>query len=723
MVLRSRTGKLLLWALLAFVFVPFNPAWALSKPQPLQPLPSQMLAAHMSADVLSRYLYEPFTLDNEASAKIFDNYIKLLDSEKIYFTQSDIDRLENVRGSLDDAILHEDLTPPFDVFNLYQERASERLNYAISLLDRGGFNFEQQEEYQYNRKHAPWAKSTEELNDLWRKRVKNDWLRLKLAGKDGKSIAETLKKRYENALKSLGKLKSEDAFQDFMTAYATTTDPHTDYFGVHATEEFNISMKLSLVGIGAVLITQDEYTTIKELVPGGPAGLSGKLKPGDRIVGVGQGENSVPVDVLGWRIDDTVALIRGAEDTTVLLDILPAEAGPDGQHKLVSLVRKKISLEKQAARKSVIEVKDGNVKHRIGIITLPSFYKDFGAQQDGDKNFKSASRDVAHLLDELKQEKIDSVLIDLRNNGGGSLDEAIDMTGLFIDKGPVVQERDARGKVTVSNDTHGGTSWDGPLGVLINRASASASEIFAAAIQDYGRGLIIGERSFGKGTVQSVVNLDQMAHNKKPEYGEVKMTIAQFFRINGGTTQLRGVIPDIPFPTMVDETEFGESSFDNALPWTQIKPADYTPAGDLSAYIPTLVKRHDNRAKSSREYQYLLEDISEMRKQRKKNLISLNEAVRRKEREDQEARQKQRTAERAAVKGAKAAEKNTQFEDDGLQANERSVQTELAMEQASKDAKDVLLDEAAHILSDEVSLFKNGMKLTAARAPRTASVK
>jgi carboxyl-terminal processing protease len=712
--------KLLLWVWLAFAPIAFNTALADAQ---LHPLPQQPEAAYLSTEVLSQYLYEPFSLDDAASARIFDSYLKILDGEKIYFLQSDIDQLGNTRTQLDNAIRDKNLDIPFAIFNLYHQRAEERLNYARSLLDHG-FNFERQEGYQYNRKHASWAKSVEELNDLWRKRVKNDWLRLKLAGKDGKSIADTLRKRYDSALKGLAKSKSDDAFQDFMTAYATTTDPHTDYFGVHATEEFDISMKLSLVGIGAVLITKDDYTTIKEFVPGGPAILSNKLKVGDRIVGVGQGAGSQPVDVVGWRIDDTVALIRGAEDTVVVLDILPAEAGPDGQHKLISLVRKKISLEKQAAKKSLIEVKDGGLTRHIGVISLPGFYKDFAAQQSGDKNFKSASRDVARLLAELKQEKVDAVLMDLRNNGGGSLDEAIELTGLFIDKGPVVQERDAKGKINISSDTEEGVAWDGPLGVLINRASASASEIFAAAIQDYGRGLIIGERSFGKGTVQTVVNLDQLKRNKKPELGEIKLTIAQFFRINGGTTQLRGVNPDIPLPAMIDEDEFGESSFDNALPWTQIKPADYTPAGDLSDIVPALIKRHEQRVKNDREYQYLLEDISEVKKLRKKNLISLNEEVRRKEREELEAKLKLRAEERAREKGAKAAAGNKPLppQDDGLQANERNLETDLAIENADKNVKDALLDEAAHILGDEVTLRKPGIRLTSTM-PRTAAAK
>jgi carboxyl-terminal processing protease len=500
-----------------------------------------------------------------------------------------------------------------------------------------------------------------------------------------------------------------------MNAYTMTIDPHTNYFGARAAEDFDISMKLSLVGIGAVLQDKDEYTTIRELVAGGPAALSGKLKAGDRIVGVGQGENSHPTEVLGWRIDDTVALIRGAENTTVVLDVLPAEAGPDGKHKLISLVRKKISLEKQAAKKAIIEVKDGAATRRIGVITLPGFYLDFAALQKGDKNFKSATRDVSLLLEELKKDKVDGVLMDLRNNGGGSLHEAIELTGLFIDKGPVVQQRDSKGMISVESDTNSGLAWNGPLAVLINHASASASEIFAAAIQDYGRGIVIGETSFGKGTVQSVVDLDQLVKSTKPRYGELKITISQFFRINGGTTQLRGVTPDIALPTMTDMEDFGESSYDNALPWTQIKPADYSPTGNLVGILPTLLTNHDFRVNHDKDFQYLKEDIIEFNAQRKKNLISLNEADRRKEREAQETRIKSREKNRAS----NTAESDEALEDDGLQSNERNLSADLAIEKARKNAKDILLDEAAHILSDEVGMLKADTRLAIAVLPKT----
>jgi len=711
--------KTLLWLL--FAIITSTQAAAvdsskLSAPQ-LQPLPSEPQAAHLAAEFLTRYHYRPEPLDDAMSAKIFDRYLKSLDPDKLFFVQTDIDHLNEAKTKLDDAINNEDLNIPFIIFNLYEQRVVERFKYAHGLLKQG-FDFTQQESYQYVRDKAPWPKSEDEARDLWRKRVKNDWLRLKLAGKDDASIVNTLNKRYDNYLTHAMRLKSEDVFQIFMNAYAMSVDPHTNYMGPRASEDFDISMKLSLIGIGAVLQESDEYTTIRELVPGGPAALSGKLKVGDRIVGVAQGDNGTMVEVLGWRLDDTVALIRGTADSTVVLDILPEDVGPDGKHRQIPLIRKKIALEQQAAKVSILEVKEGTSLRHIGVISLPTFYQDFAGKQKGDKEFRSATRDVSRLLTQLKKEKIDSVLIDLRNNGGGSLDEAVELTGLFIEKGPVVQQRDSRGRVRISTDHGDAPVWDGPLGVLINRSSASASEIFAAAIQDYGRGLIIGEPSFGKGTVQTIINLDAEAHNDKPKFGELKLTIAQFFRINGGTTQLHGVTPDIAFPSNADAENYGESSFDNALPWVQIKAADYNTEGDLTELLPTLISRHDTRVKADKDFQYLSEDIAEFKVQRKKTYISLNEAERRKERDIEEARIKARTAGKSSAEKAAAKKSAARaLQDDGLQANERKLSEELAAEKARKDAKDVLLTEAANILADEVDLLRADTKLAARVLP------
>ncbi len=710
-------NKLLHIALaLAFASTMATQALALDAAAPplLLPLPQQSQAANLSAFYLTRAHYKSMALDDAMSEKIFDRYLKTMDPEKLFFVQADIDQFAGARTKLDDAILNQDLNIPFMMFNLYEKRTVERLAYARELLKQG-FSFDQKESYQYTREKEPWAKSEDEIRDLWRKRVKNDWLRLKLAGKDDKAIRETLQKRYDSSLSRVYKLKSEDVFQVFMNAYAMSIEPHTNYLGPKASEDFDIAMKLSLVGIGAVLQERDEYTVVRELVPGGPAAVSNKLAVGDRIVGVAQGEKGAFTEVMGWRIDDVVKLIRGNKNTKVLLDVLPADAGPDGKHKLIPLVREKISLEQQSAKKSILKINSGASTRQVGVISLPTFYEDFDARRKGDKDYKSATRDVARLLEELKKDKVDTVLIDLRNNGGGSLNEAIELSGLFIGKGPVVQQRNSQGNVRIEGDSRANLAWDGPLGVLINRGSASASEIFAAAIQDYGRGLVIGEPSFGKGTVQNMVDLDQVAQNDKPKFGGLKMTIAQFFRINGGTTQLRGVTPDINFPVTSDTENFGESSYDNALAWVQIKPAEYKPTGDLTDIVPMLQLRHEARAAKDKDFQYLLEDIAESKIQRKKNLISLNEAERRKERDVQEAKTRLREKTNDAKKDAK--DKKADQQDDGLQANERNLAADLAAEKARKDAKDVLLNEAANILGDEVDLLKSNRKLAARVLP------
>jgi carboxyl-terminal processing protease len=705
----------LLGLILAFVTAVHGASLGTDKPSStLLPATQGVQAAQMATEVLSRYHYKAVPLDASLSSKILDQYLKALDPEKLYFVQADIDQFADARTKLGVEMQNGDIGRPFDIFNLYVNRASERLTYARSLL-KNGFSFVSTESYQFARDKQDWPKAESEALDLWRKRVKNDWLRLKLAGKDDKSIVQILDKRYDNSLKRISRLNSEDAFNVYMNAYTMAIEPHTNYLAPRSAEDFKISMKLSLVGIGATLTEVDEYTTIRELLAGGPASLSGQLKVGDRIVGVGQGENGAMVDIMGARLDDSVALIRGATDTVVRLEVLPAEAGPDGKHTIVILTRKPISLQNQSAKSSVLKTNDGKITHTIGVITLPSFYEDFTAKQKGTKDYKSTTRDVALLLKELKTQNVDAILLDLRNNGGGSLTEAVALTGLFIGKGPVVQVRNAKGRISVESARQGDIAWDGPLGVLINRSSASASEIFAAAIQDYGRGLIMGAPSFGKGTVQTIIDLDRIAKTDKPQLGELKMTIAQFFRINGGTTQLRGVTPDLSFPSVAEVGDFGESSFGNALPWTQIPPASYKPKGSVQEVLPTLVAQHKARVQNEPDFQYLQEDIAEFNRLQKRNTVSLNEAARRKEMNATDAK----LAARKSATGHNLARntKAVRTKDDGLQAGERDLVSELAAEKARKNDKDVFLIEAANILGDEVALRKPGVNWAASMKP------
>ncbi|WP_077037397.1 carboxy terminal-processing peptidase [Pelomonas sp. KK5] len=705
----------LIWILLALA-VTTRGAVADSTPAGplLQPSAQEAKAARLAAELLSRYHYKAIPLDDALSSRIFDQYLKALDPEKLYFLQSDVDRLAAAdRTRLDDAILGEDLRAPFEIFNLYERRVVERMSYARGLLAKG-FDFERDEALMIDRKDQPWPVTEADARELWRKRIKNDWLRLKLAGQDEAAIAKVLDKRYDGVAKRLGKLASADAFQAFMNAYTMAIEPHTNYLGPRAAENFDIAMRLSLVGIGAVLTEIDGYITIRELVAGGPASQSGQLKVGDRIVGVAQGTGGPMSDVVGWRLDDAVALIRGTVNSTVRLDILPADSGPDASSRTVALVRNTITIQDSAAKAKVYSVTTGEGQRLVGVITLPSFYEDVDGLRKGDKDYRSAGRDVAALLADMKARKVDGVLIDLRNNGGGSLREAVGLTGLFVGKVPVVQTRNAQGGITVEKNVNTEVAWNGPMAVLINRASASASEIFAAAIQDYGRGLVIGEPSFGKGTVQTVASLDQIARNATPEYGELKMTIAQFFRVNGGTTQLRGVTPDIAYPSTGDDTQFGESSFDNPLPWTRIKAADYSPVGDVAAQLPRLLAWHESRVRRDREYQDLLEDIARARDIRKNNVISLNEAARRKERAVQETRL-------AAMRAGAGADAGGELSDDGLQFNERKLSKDLAMEKTRASANDVLLNEAVSIVSDSAAL-KAGRSDMAASALSTHPV-
>jgi len=698
----------LIW--LAFVFAAAvqakTPDAEIGQAPILKPTQQQAAAAHLTARIIGEHHYKPVAFDDGLSQKVFDAYLKALDPEKMFFIQADIDQWKDARTKLDDAVMNENLELPFEIFNLYAKRSAERFSYARELLKKG-FDFKQQESYQYQREKEPWPKSEDEARELWRKRVKNDWLQLKLAGKDDKKIAETLDKRYQNFLKRMARLKNEDGFQIFMNAYTMSVDPHTNYMVPRTSEDFDISMRLSLVGIGAVLEDKDDYTTIKELVPGSPAAQSGKLQVGDRILGVAQGDKSAMTDVVGWRLDDTVALIRGKMDTVVVLDILPAGAAPDAAHKQVSLVRKKIRLEDQAAKKSIIPLADKGLPYRIGVISLPTFYEDFEARRKGEADYKSASRDVARLLGELKAEKVDAVLMDLRNNGGGSLTEAIELTGLFVDTGPVVQQRDADGDISVSKDTASGVAWDGPLGVLINRGSASASEIFAAAIQDYHRGLVIGETSFGKGTVQTMVDLDRVTHNDARELGELKLTVAQFFRINGGTTQLRGVKPDLALPSTSDTEHFGESSYDSALPWMQIKPTEYHAANDPQALLPQLQQRHEQRVAKDQDFQNLLEDLGEFSQKRAQTSISLNESERRKERDAREAKLKSRKNSDGEVDKSASLPEDADMDKDGEDADKKR----------DKKAKDTLLNEAAFTLGDQIDILKGSPTSTTSARP------
>ena len=666
----------------------------------------------------SRYAYRPRPLDAATSQDVFKRYLESLDSGKQFFTCEDVDRFAPLAEQTGTAIRTGELDPAFQVFAVYRQRVTERVAYARRLLKQEP-DFALDERFDYDRKDVPWATSAE-LDELWRKSVKNDWLRLKLAGKPAADIRKTLDKRYATLLKSVTEVKGEDVFSFFMNAYTRAVDPHTDYFTPRTAENFNQAMSLSLEGIGAQLQRQDDVVVIREIIAGGPAAVDGTLKPGDRIVGVGQGRSGAVEDVIGWRIDDVVAKIRGAKDTQVRLEYIPAAEGLDGKHRMVTLTRQKVRLAEQAAKGETLTLPGGagEPERRIGIVKLPTFYQDFEGRRRNASDYASATRDVARLLAGFKADKLDGVVLDLRNNGGGSLDEAIELTGLFIEQGPVVQVRESGGRVTVNSDRNPAVAWDGPLAVLINRGSASASEIFAGAIQDYGRGLVIGETTFGKGTVQNVVPLDRWPAGEKERFGQVKLTIAQFFRVSGSSTQHKGVVPDLAFPASVDASEFGESTYDNALPWTRIASVPHTQYGNFAPILPRLESRHADRIRSDREFQWWQEDVDQFRAEAAKKYISLNEAERRAERDRQDAQRKQRQEIRRQL-GLPLDPLADDGSDDGLTGNERDIVKDAAREKAAEKRPDPLLKESASILSDAVNLLEKDRPLSAQVLPQS----
>ena len=643
----KRTAIFLLSTLLAFsVFASIDSDSALK----LEPQMDQRYATSIATRFLTNYHYKRTRLDDELSSQVFDNYLKLLDPNKVYFLASDVESFERYRNNLDDALRHSDLLSAYEIFNVYTDRVQSRVNYARERVKQP-FDFTIDEYYQYDREDEPWITTSQELDELWRKRVKNDYLRLKLTDKEADAIVETLTERYDNLERRIQELNNEDVFQFFMNAFAASIEPHTAYLSPRTSENFEISMKLSLEGIGALLGRENEYTSISRVVPGGPADKDGRLKAGDRITAVGQGNDGKMVDVIGWRVDDVVDLIRGPKDTVVRLEVLSEDEPVSAPTHVIDIVRNEVKLEEQAAQSEIIEVplEEGSEEvMKVGVIDLPVFYLDFNGRAQNKPDYRSSTRDVRRLIGELEEEGVAGIVIDLRNNGGGSLLEATTLTGLFIDKGPVVQVRNSSGRISIEEDVESGMAWEGPLAVLVNRYSASASEIFAAAIQDYGRGVVIGETTFGKGTVQSLLDLDDYGPSDKPGMGQLKITMAQFFRVNGGSTQNKGVVPDISFPSAGNPEEYGERSLDNALPWTKIDPARYESSGDLSQMVAVADSRYQSRILDNQEFDWLRNDIEEYNEHADEKRVSLLESVGREKMKEREARKAERKAQREA---------------------------------------------------------------------------
>ena len=574
--------------------------------------------------------YASVDIDDGFSSIVFDKYLDALDGSKLYLLASDVQRIARYRYTLDNSLAEGDLTPAYDIYNIYHQRVIDRLVYAIERIDNAvpAMDFTVDEYLILDREDAPFAQSKAELDELWRKRVKNSVLSLKLTGDTNEEIVEKLGKRYRNQLRQVLKTNGKDVFQAYLSTVASSVDPHTSYFSPRDSENFNMGLSLSLQGIGAQLTTEDEYTKVVELIKGGPAERAAELQEGDKIIGIGQGIDGEIKDVVGMRLDDVVAQIRGEKDTVVRLSVIPVDAVSESSARVISITRDNVKLEDQSAKKEVIELSYADQDYRIGVISLPTFYFDFEAAARGDEDFKSSTRDVRRLLEELKEESIDAVVVDLRNDGGGSLSEANQLVGLFIETGPTVQIRysDLRNGFTRSfGDNDPDVVYDGPLAVLVNRTSASASEIFAGAIQDYQRGLVLGGQTFGKGTVQEIIPMS---------YGQVKLTRSKFYRISGASTQHRGVIPDIEFPDFYNAyDDIGESSLDGALPWDTVRPVEYRAYHPVQAYLPMLRELHEARAAESPDFNYLKDQIERTRELRERKRLSLNEEIVKAERE------------------------------------------------------------------------------------------
>ncbi len=673
--------------------------------------PEHAQAALWASRFFSRFHYAARPLDDAMSERILERYLQSLDGERLFFTAKDLTAFDRWRHGLDDAIRGQDLSPAFLIFERYLERVRERTAFARAFL-AGEIPLDRDDTYRVARTKVPWPKDDAELDETWRRRVTNDVIRLLLAGRELAEARKTLDRRYLTFEKRIRELKADDVFQIFLNAYAAAMDPHTGYMGPRASENFQISMRLSLEGIGAVLQRQDEYTVVRSVVAGGPAARSGQVRPGDRIVGVAQGEEGPMQDVVGWRLDDVVDLIRGPKGTVVRLDVLPADAGPDGPHRIVRLVRERVKLEDQAAKRALIELPGEKGSRRVGVIALPAFYQDFEARRNGDPDYRSTTRDVARLLRELAAEGVDGVVLDLRDNGGGSLNEATELTGLFVEKGPVVQVRNAHGRIDLEQIPQNQPVYRGPLVLLVNRASASASEIVAAALQDYGRALVIGEPTYGKGTVQNLIDLDRIVNNERPKLGQLRLTVAQFYRISGGSTQHRGVEPDIGFPITLDPSEFGESALDNALPYNTIDPVEFQRFGEPDRIEPLLRERHERRIAEDLEFRLLREEQEEYRALRQQEEVSLNLEKRRAERDLQQAKREARRQARIAA-GLLAADEDAPL-DDGLLADERPVPVAEEEPAERAIARDPLLREAARIVLDAVDLLREEPSLAAA---------
>ncbi|MEF9672787.1 carboxy terminal-processing peptidase [Pseudomonas sp. MWU13-2100] len=654
----------------------------------LQPDRDEVIASLNVVELLKRNHYSKPPLDKARSVIIYESYLKLLDPSRSYFLASDIAEFDKWKTQFDDFLKSGDLNAGFTIYKRYLDRVKSRLDFSLAELSKGvdKMDFTTQETLLIDRKDAPWLKTTAELDDLWRKRVKDEVLRLKIAGKDPKAIQDLLVKRYKNQLARLDQTRSEDIFQAYINTFAMSYDPHTNYLSPDSAENFDINMSLSLEGIGAVLQSDNDLVKVVRLVPSGPADKTKQVAPADKIIGVAQGDKEM-VDVIGWRLDEVVKLIRGPKGSVVRLEVIPASNAPNDQtSKIVSITRESVKLEDQAASKSILHLKQDGKEYKLGVIDIPAFYLDFKAFRAGDPDYKSTTRDVKKLLGELQKEGVDGVVIDLRNNGGGSLQEATELTSLFIDKGPTVLVRNAEGKVDVLEDESPGAFYKGPMALLVNRLSASASEIFAGAMQDYHRALIIGGQTFGKGTVQTIQPLN---------HGELKLTLAKFYRVSGQSTQHQGVLPDVNFPSIIDTKEIGESALPEAMPWDTIRPSIKPAMDPFKPFLSQLKADHEARASKDAEFIFIRDKLALAEKLMKEKTVSLNEAERRAQRTDIDAKQLAMENARRKAKGEDPLKELKKEDEDALPPDP---------DKKTKPEDDAYLSETGRILLDYLRL-------------------
>lgn len=653
----------------------------------LQPDRDEVIASLNVVELLKRHHYSKPPLDDARSAIIYDSYLKLLDPSRSYFMASDIAEFDKWKTQFDDFLKSGDLNAGFTIYKRYLDRVKARLDFALAELNKGvdKIDFTAKETLLVDRKDAPWLKTTAELDDLWRKRVKDEVLRMKISGKEPKQIQETLTKRYKNQLVRLDQTRAEDIFQAYINTFAMSYDPHTNYLSPDNAENFDINMSLSLEGIGAVLQSDNDQVKVVRLVPAGPADKTKQVAPADKIIGVAQG-NKEMVDVVGWRLDEVVKLIRGPKGTVVRLEVIPASNAPNDQtSKIVPITREAVKLEDQAVKKSILSLKQDGKDYKLGVIEIPAFYLDFKAFRAGDPDYKSTTRDVKKLLTELQKDKVDGVVIDLRNNGGGSLQEATELTSLFIDKGPTVLVRNADGRVDVLEDENPGAFYKGPMALLVNRLSASASEIFAGAMQDYHRALIIGGQTFGKGTVQTIQPLN---------HGELKLTLAKFYRVSGQSTQHQGVLPDIDYPSIIDTKEIGESALPEAMPWDTIRAAIKPAVDPFKPFITALKSEHDVRTAKDAEFVFIRDKLALAQKLMAEKTVSLNEADRRAQHADIEAKQLAMENIRRKAKGEEPLKELKKEDEDAIAAEPDKTKPE----------DDAYLSETGRILLDYLKL-------------------